>query len=244
MPTDLKKAIRKFTDEGLKHFEAYIESGPMADKAPPIELLENDSFTTSLGLGEVTVKPFKHKFDMGMSLLTDLGPDIVKVNEPNVWPWLSLLFHESTFPKKGDSWFVGTSSRHIRAKVKDRRQDQAHRHLVLAAVFNVQRFGASARVLMEAPHQQGKIEENIMSRRQELPLAGSLEVIKALYKIYWDPSKGGRVRKGAKGEGPGGIIRFIALMRQLDATYDVISLSAERIIELLPKAEFGKFLDQ
>jgi len=244
MPADIKKPIRKFTEAGMKKFEEYLQSGPFARKAPPVELLDDDNFATTLGLGEVTVKPFKQKFDMGMSVLSDLGPDNVAqlFNEPNVWPWLSLLFHESTMPKKGDGWFVGAMSRHVRGKVKDRKQDQAHRHLVHGAVFNVHRFGSAARVLMEGPHQQAKIEENIMSRRRELPLAGSPEVIKALHKLYWDPAKGGRVRKGAKGEGPGGIIRFIDVMRQLDATYDVISMPAERITDLLPQAEFGKFL--
>ena len=241
-----KKPIRKFTDEGLKAFEAYIDQGPLVKSPPPVELLEDDRYSQPLGLGEVMVKTHRMKFDLGAGILADIGKENAAklLTEPNAWPWLSLLFHQSTMPKKLDTWFIGTKNRHIRGKIAGRKQEQSHRHLVYAAVFNVYRFAAAARVLMEGASQQAKIEENIMSRRRELPVASSTEVVKALYKLYWDPAKGGRVRKGAKSTGAGSIIRFIDLMRQLDATYDLLSMSAENVVHLLPKAEFGKFLER
>lgn len=241
------KPIRKFTEEGLKAFEAYIDRGPMVKPPPPVELLEDDRFSQPLGLGEVTVKTHKAKFDLGAAILTDIGKESAAklLNEPSAWPWLSLLFHQSTMPKKADGWFIGAKNRHIRGKIAGRKQEQSHRHLVYAAVLNVYRFGSAARVLMEGASQQAKIEENIMSRRRELPVASSVEVVKALYKLYWEPVKGGgRVRKGAKSTGAGSIIRFIDLMRQLDATYDLVSMPAEKILSLLPKGEFGRFLER
>ncbi|MCZ8172979.1 MAG: hypothetical protein O9272_14695, partial [Brevundimonas sp.] len=203
MPAAVKKPIRKFTDQGLKLFEAYVATGPVATKPPPVELLFDDNLATPLGYGEVTVKPFKQKFDMGMSVLTDLGRDNVTalLHQTAVWSWLSLLFHESTIQKKGHGWFVGSRLRHILDKPSENDDEGAadvqdpskyssikpFRHLVYGAVFNVATFGSAARVLMEAPHEQSKIEENIMSRRVDFPLAGSEEVVKAVHRLYWDP---------------------------------------------------------
>lgn len=237
-----KHPLRTFTAEGFVKFDEYVSSGALATQPPPIELLHNDRWSAPLGLGDITVKPFKTKFDMGMSVISDLGRDKARVLFANsdVWPWLSLLFNDSVMPKTSTGWKIGARSRHILEKVGGRKQDQAHRHLVRAAVYNIFAFNQHARVMMEGPDQQAKIEEQIMSRRRELPLAGSEEVIKVIHRLYWDAQKS-KVRKGAKGEGAGSIMRFIAVVRQLDATYDIVSMQADQLAKLLPKDEFGRF---
>lgn len=101
----------------------------------------------------------------------------------------------------------------------------------------VSRFGAHARVLLGRASEQTKIEEQVMSRTADLGLAGSVEFVRLLHRIYWDPTKNA-VRKGAKGTGKGSIMRIIEVMQHLDVTYDVQSLSAEQFEELLPRPEF------
>lgn len=240
----LKQAIRRFTTEGKIAFRDYLALGPRTIKQPPTELLLDDRYSTPLAIGLVEQRVFDTKFDMGMHVVAAVGKEKLPalLNEPDVWPWLSLYFYESTFPKKGSEWFIGARSRHIVERISGRQQDHSHRHLVRGAVVAVQRFDMHARVLMERPYQQSKMEEQIMSRKSDLGLAGSPNIIKLIYRLYWDASKNA-VLKGAKGDGPGSIMRLITVLRQLDATFDVASLSPDRLLALLPRTEFKRFAE-
>ena len=46
-----------------------------------------------------------------------------------------------------------------------------------------------------------KIEEQVMSRRVDQPLAHHKEFVKTLYRLYWD-AEADDLKSGARGEGP------------------------------------------
>jgi hypothetical protein len=239
--------MRMFNAEGLAIFSSYVKSGKETPAQPPIGLLFDDKYSEEVDFCALPDPgPFQSKFDMGMSVVAAAkGRDNLQklFPEPRVWAWLSLYFHESTMPKEGGSWKIKASARHLVERIPGRHQDQSHRHLVKAAVINVARFNANARVLMDQAHGQSKIEEQVMSRRTETGLANSLGFIQVLNKLYWDEARG-IVRRGAKGDGPGSIMRLIAVVSQLDVNYDIPSLTAAEYLNLLPQAEFGRFLEK
>jgi hypothetical protein len=235
--------VRVLNPAGLGLFAQYLEAGPWKTEKPPIELLEDLHSVVLEPEVEVGTRRFSSKFEMGMEVCSAIEPERLTALWANdgLWAALSLTFHQSTFPVKDGQWFVGSPSRHIVARIPGRLQDQSHRHLVKGAAIAVSRFGADARVLMGGPHQQAKIEEQIMSRKADMGLASANEVVRAAYQLYYDPDADA-VKRGAKSTGAGSIMRLIDVLAQLDVNYDIPSLEANEIIALLPKKEFGKFL--
>jgi len=235
--------IRAFTAEGLERFSEYLENRtggePKTALQPPTELLHDDKFAVGLDLGKLAKDVFENKFDLAIYIAGNVGKENLQkmLAMPAVWPWLSLYFWRSTFPSKDGLYTIGARSRHVVENIAGRKQDHAHRHLVRGGVVAVHRFGAHARVLLGRAHEQTKMEEQVMSRTADLGLAASAEFVRLLHRLYWDPKKE-TVRKGAKGEGKGSIMRVIEIMHHLDVTYDVQSLGAEQMEQLLPQPEF------
>jgi hypothetical protein len=236
-----RSKIRAFTERGLAEFREYVLSGKIAADPPPTHLLFGKEYATELEhSGLLVPRIFTTKFDLGMAVATIVQKEeLARVfADDAVWPWLSLYFHESTMPKKGGGWFIGAAARHLIEHIPGRTQDQSHRHLVKAATICVERFGTQARVLMDQPSGQSKIEEQVMSRSTGLQLSTSQPFVKALNRLYWDSDRK-EVKRGARGDGPGSIMRLIRVLNQLDATYDFPSLTADEIVDLLPQGEFG-----
>jgi hypothetical protein len=88
-------------------------------------------------------------------------------------------------------------------------------------------------------HGQSKMEEQVMSRRSDQPLAFHKEFVKALYELYWDIDAD-TLKSGARGEGPGSVMHMIDLLTQFDLTFDIASLDAPLLLQLLPK-DFKRF---
>ena len=88
---------------------------------------------------------------------------------------------------------------------------------------------------------QSKIEEQVMSRRVDQPLAHHKEFVKTLHRLYWD-TEAGDLKSGARGEGPGSIMHMIDLLTQFDLTFDISSLEFDDFMRLLPK-DFDRFAD-
>lgn len=237
-------AMRAFNEAGMREFSAYIGRGPETDEPPPERLLQSSEFTEPyLDAVGIHQRKFSTKYDLGAEIGSALGGKdaiaaALKVN--NLWAWLSLALHDTTMPKKDGRWFIGARSRHIVERIAGRLQEQSHRHLVKGAVTAYWRFGSYAKVLMGRPDEQTKIEEQIMSRKSEMGLASSTELIRAIYDLYYDESRG-VVKRGAKGGGPGSVMRLIDVLGQLDVNYDIASIKAENLLALLPSNEFAKY---
>lgn len=240
--------LRTLNREGLEVFRAWLDRAEAnvpkrwTDESPPTSILTDDQYSRSVGFeGRLVQRRFEHKYDLGMDVYRALGP--VNVNKlvamNGVWAWLSLFFYESTFPQKNGRWFTGERSRHLVQTIQGRKQDQSHRHLVKSAVTNVLRFDRYAAVLMGDASGQSKMEEQVMSRRVDPPLAHHKEFVKALYTLYWDADNDD-LKSGARSDGPGSVMHMIDLLTQFDMTYDISSLEADDFLQLLPH-DFDKF---
>jgi hypothetical protein len=241
---------REFTPEGLSVFKGWLDRAAkvgatrLTSEPPPTDILEDDRYSKRLGFaGRLPLRRFERKYDLGMAICAGLGRDDTErlLLIPNAWPWLSLLYHESTFAQKNAKWRTGDDARHLVQTIHGRKQDQSHRHLVKSAVTNVHRFREFAAVLMGNEIGQSKIEEQVMSRRVDPPLAHHTEFVKTLYRLYWDAELD-NVKSGARGEGPGSVMHMTDLLTQFDLTFDVASLEVDDFMRLLPN-DFKRFFD-
>ena len=236
--------ICSFTTTGLNEFAAWLDRAEVADpkrytsEPPPEHLLFDNQYSVQVGYGNpVRQRKFERKYDVGLEVCSAAGEENMRqlLADANAWAWLTLYFHDSTIPFSKGMWWTGVRSRHIVDKISGRSQDQGHRHLVKGASTNVYRFKEFATVLMSGPSEMSKIEEQIMSRKVDPPLAFLPELVKAIHKLYWDVDADD-VKRGASGVGNGSIMHIVDLLGQFDLTFDVSHLQSERLIALLPKA--------
>lgn len=233
--------IRRLNSFGLAKFAEYL-SQKTQENAPPVALLSDPACSEDAQVdGDLEQQVFDSKFDLGMAVCSAVGTKSVPklLRDDAVWPWLTLFFSESTMPKKDGVWFLGDKSRHILGanKAAWKEYDHHHRHLVRGAVQAVFQFNDRARVLLGKPDQHTKIEEQLLSRKVGMSFAYSEPLIEVVHRLYWDGPKA-RLRKGTKGTGAGSVVRLVGLLRQIDVTYDLPSLSADQLYQLLPAPEF------
>jgi hypothetical protein len=148
---------REFIPEGLTIFKGWLDRAEKVGatrwtaEPPPAHILEDDRYSKRLGFAvRLPERKFQRKYDLGMAICAGIGRDDADrmLLIPNAWPWLSLLYHETTFPQKNGKWQTGDDARHLIRTIHGRKQDQSHRHLVKSAVTNVLRFREYAVVLM------------------------------------------------------------------------------------------------
>lgn len=233
--------IRRFNAAGLAQFARYLENKSQHE-APPRYLLEDLRYTESGPVdGELESQAFDSKFDLGMAVCSSVTRQHVPklLRDDAIWPWLSLFYSDSTMPFRDGAWFLGDASRHMLGgnKAAWKEYDHNHRHLVRGAVQSVFQFSDYARVLMGKPSEHTKVEEQLMSRKVGSSFAYSQSLIELVHRLYWDGPKG-RLRKGAASTNAGSVVRLVNVLRQIDVTFDLPSLNADQLYNLLPSPEF------
>jgi hypothetical protein len=239
--TTKTRTLCRFNNEGIHAFSLWLEK-PDAS-VPPVEMLENSALIETIaGGGEIEIKAFDRKYEMGAHIRQHLGPNWeTALDDAGLLAWLSLAFHESTMVNSAGKPYLGQQSRHLIATDNQwKSYTHSHRHLVRSSIFFAGHFGSAAQVFLAGhPSQHSKIEEQIGSRKTEgLPF--SQAIADALFKLYFDPEKKA-IRRGAASNTRGAIERFVKVIRQLDLTFDVHGQSGDGLVQLLP-GEFARFL--
>ena len=239
----MKRAVglRRFTDAGIQAFASYLDrlrAGEIV--APPVELLEDDRFAIPLGDGRlVEPRSFASRYDFARyadRLLAPEEPDTV-FNDVYLWSWLSLFYFDQVCPERGGVRKPGRDYRHI----PEPGFPFGHRHLLGGAYLVYSVYGLRddlAEFLLYGPMPtETQAFHQIVSRQS---LVTNDAVIEAARRLYYDRNAK-RPRRGVfQTKSPGGFIRFITLIQQLDVTYDLYSMTWERIFEILP-AEFDQW---
>jgi hypothetical protein len=91
-------------------------------------------------------------------------------------------------------------------------------------------------ILHSPPGVYPKVFRELCKRRWAI---SCLPIVELSIKLFWDSSNK-RWKEGAATESPGGIVRLIEVLSQFDLTYDLYSLSADELYNMLPK-EFDRF---
>jgi len=235
--------LRRLNHQGIEGFEAFLNSLTGDTPLPyPLNLLtdsdcteeiqpalevEHHSFCTRYAAAEYLFNIFK---DSGLS---DIEHD------RGLWTWLSLYFFEELCPPDGKGKRrPGQFARWIPESGVSWRY---YRHL-LAGPYRI--YAAhndsperALLVLCGPLHQPGDIVEQIASRQEMITNCGVME---AASSLYYDPASSRPKRGAATKEGKGTVRRFTDVLNQFDVTWDLYSLKADDVIQLLPD-EFSRF---
>lgn len=231
--------IRVLNESGIERFRSYLQAlREGATDNPPNGLLESLD-TSDMLMTEMLVEYREYKSHLELArylsgILALLDSDEVARNV-GLWSWLTLYFFNLTCPRKRDgSRAPGRDYRHI----PDKSRLYAHRHLLSGPYHVYSRHGENARLMLCAPvHQENRFFHELCSRQSFVSNDG---LVGAADALYFNPSKGIPKRRAAVANEPGSLLRFISVIQQLDLTYDLYSLSAEQILQLLP-SEFDEW---
>jgi hypothetical protein len=227
--------LRRFNDRGLETFRealAICRERPNSDIS--IDLLTSSNFTEVVFQKiDVELIAFTTKRQAAVYLDKLLGSfskqDIL--NDAGLWSWLSLFYFDVVCPKQSGERKVRNDYTYI---FEPKSSHHFYRHLLFV----------SWRILNIAPSHNRLLLDSSISSLDKF----TSEVIKRLYltripcffevldRLYWDESLG-RARPGvtnfAKVTAGNLVHRLPVRIRQLEKTYDLHSLTADQLIELL-----------
>lgn len=236
--------LRRFNEKGIQQFAILLESLRQGESVEtPLEFLNTREFSEDAPQAdELEVQLFDSRLELAVfvdNLLTDVenGGDMTDIG---LWSWLGAAFLDTTCPADSEG---------IRKPGKDYRHIPSsnwrdfYRHLIRGPVRIFRLFkdnpDAASIVLCQSPQSPGDFVEQLASRQERITNPAIIETANTL---YFD-RKTGKPRRGASStwRKPGTLRRYGDVLDQLDLTYDLYSMSADELAELLP-GEFSAYL--
>jgi hypothetical protein len=234
--------VRRLNAMGIEQFERYLDS--LTEEVPlalPVTALTSPQMSEPLGIDvEVDQRSFRSRLDLGTYLfdrlansgLSDIDADC------GLWGWLALFYFESICPAdRAGRRNPGKRSRWI----LDPHNFQRYYRHILAGPYRIvcaypHQIEIAMCILCGVPDKPGDLVEQISSRQE---LVTNRAIVGAATTLYFD-SAAGVLKRGAGGKGPGSPRRLADVLQQFDVTYDLYTLDAEALLQLLPK-EFERF---
>lgn len=237
--------LRVFNDNGLEEFRSFLASCAAAFPAPqvPISLLDDPMCTSELP-DDLEVDPervFSNRLSAGEYLFSVLGQPEIDTQSTHLWSWLALLWFEQLCPLRGDGSRFGESYRYDYRLIYDPDYLVFHRHLLRMPYVIYRTYSTdpdkAILVLHNPITEPGDYNENLCSRQEWYTNPVVMETARMLY--YDDKSKKPKVG-GSSRDKLGDVHRLGDLLRQLEMTYDLYSITPQALLELLPP-EFDKW---
>ena len=240
--------LRRFNHKGLRKFEILLESlRKGVSVETPLEFLNtHDTCESVPAANEFEVRIFDSRLELARfvnDLLTNAEiEDHDNMTDIGLWSWLGAAFLDSTCPADSHGFRKpGNDYRHIPSS----NWRDFYRHLVRGPVRIFRLFqdntDAAAIVLCQRPHSPGDFVEQLASRQERIT---NTAIIETANRLYYDRTTE-KPRRGASSttRRPGTLRRFVDVLDQLDLTYDLYSMSADELCELLPN-EFSTYLEE
>jgi len=227
--------VRQFNPAGVRAFQSSLARCREAPQTPaPRHLLEDDAFTETVE-PTITVQPkrFRTRRDAAAYLSAALAP----LGEPNIagnaglWTWLTLFFFDEVCP-------ADQGGRHVKNDYyylfEPKNSRHSYRHLLFIAWYVLRVAPEHNRLFLDVS--VSSLDEVTKVVMERLYLTRIPCLFEVLDRLYWDQSRG-RVRSGIvtrETVKPGDLRhRLPTRVRQLEKTYDLFSLNANQLIELL-----------
>lgn len=227
--------LRRFNENGIAEFREYLQDCRASPHAPPpYQLLANASLTTTVEPNiEVIEQEFLRRRDAAeylQGVLDPLSENEVRL-DGGLWTWLTLYYFDQVCPPREGRRTVKNDYHYI---FEPTNQRHFYRHLLFLAWRIIVAAPQHNRLFLDVPLSTlDKASTEVMKR---LYITRIKCVFEALDRIYFDADRG-RIRVGLVSPGkiaPGDLInRFPIRIRQLEMTFDLQSLSADHLIELL-----------
>lgn len=222
------------TELGLDLFQKFMR-GEIAGGA--IDPQDEQLATPRLEFGQLVVEEFDTARAMAKAIKSAFGDRNPQdfAGDTGLWSWLTLVLVDQVFPLQGGVRKPKEFYRWFPAAPSDWRK--AQRHLVRMPTLLYAAFASDAdHLLCGKPSVGPDIREQLTSQ-QDMFSRNFQQVCRTL---YYDEATDTVKRGSGSKEGPGIPRRLASIRQQLDVTWDMTDLSADRILDLLP-AEFDAF---
>ena len=226
---------KQFNERGLAAFRAFLamcRENP--ETAVPRELLEDETLTEALpSMLDVAPQKLISKEDAAtyLSQLLEPLPEQWVAQSDGLWSWLALFFFDEVCPPEKGRHHVKNDYHYI---FEHKNSRHVYRHLLFVPWRVLRIAPQHNRLILSTPLKTlDQVTTEIMKRLFLTRIPCMFEV---LDRLYWDEAKG-TVRRGitlSRTAKPGDLRHRLPLrVRQLEKTYDLQSLEANQLIELL-----------
>lgn len=234
--------LRRLNQKGIEEFRMYLSalrSGEIAEL--PYSLLTSPNTSAPVQDGpDIEPMTFLTRLDAARYMdrtFSNLKLDSIET-DVGLWSWLSLFYFDQVCPPSpSKSRKPGRDYRHI----LEPGYRHGHMHLLGGAYLVYTVYGLReelSKLLLYTPlHAESKFHHQLATRQGLITNRGVLE---AVHLMYMTPESETPKRGALASNTPGGLLRFIAVIQQLDLTYDLYSMTGEQILQLLP-SEFDRW---
>ena len=238
----MTRQLRRFNVAGMEQASDWHNAMPVTGDSGFEHLLDDDRFTEALE-SEVDADGFVDRWGAAVSMDVALKP-LFEDGQPvlrdeGLWTWLAFASIDRLAPlvlgvRKPGNW--------ARLILDTADYQRYYRHLLAGPyyIYDAHRDDPErARALLTTEvNKPGDLVEQFASRQELIRSPG---IVGAITDLYLDRPTMSLKRGHAGGNtSPGSARRFAMLLQQLDLTYDILEMSSDAIIGLLP-AEFDKF---
>ena len=242
-----KHALRCFNAQGMEQYEKTVSKIKNENRFLGSQLssiLEDPELTDIVVSEEVLeVRDFDTRFELAAHVDEAISKTKMSFQEvrgkTEIWNWLAALFFEKLIKFKDGRPTVGAKETFMAQTYKSNFW-RYMRHKIAGpwVVFKIHENNNEIAefILNTEPNTPGEMFE-VFSQRIELIVNES--ILGAARLLYWDHDNGG-YKENVLGKDPGQARRIPQIVNQLTLTYDLASMSPEKILELLP-SEFDRF---
>lgn len=226
--------LRRFNEAGIKAFReelALLRATP--DRDPSQQLLEHREWTDVVQPEmQIEVNYFNTKGEAARYLVSILGKLRAEevANDSGLWTWLTCLFLDSVCPPTNGRRSVKNDYHYV---FEPRNMRHFYRHLLFVSWQVLRLAPVHNRLFLRSRLDvRDLMTTEVMKRLFMTRLPSAFEVFD---RLYWDEHRN-RPRKGVTGSkpAPGNLSHRLPMrIRQLEKTYDLMSLNADQLIELL-----------
>lgn len=230
--------VGRFNALGISEFSKLLRS-PLPQILANVEDLIASRELSEIINAKTVIKPVDSRLQLGEILFNTFNhnENLRKLQlDQGVWSWLAAAWMSTLFENSPKSAKIGEQARWILDKQKTR----YYRHLLAGPFFIYNQHYPqplkALSILAGSPIIPGELVGQIAAT-SDIAYSVGAEIATILYI----DSKTSKAKKGSGGAGPGSPRRLTAAyLNQIDLTIDYRGMSAEEVIEILPK-EFDRF---
>jgi len=229
--------LRVMLPEGEQKFREYIHNLKTEPSTPRPDLNNkpfSEEFSPVVSIDEG--KQFNSKMELAKYLQNCFaGAGLKRENvlpRNGLWTWLAYVWFDQLAPITNPA----TDERDIKEDAKyicssDYRD--YYRHLVSGpySIYSLHDADNSNIFLYSPVNEHNDFIEQFASRQF---IISHKNIVEAIHRLYFDSQRGQPKRGAQTRRKPGNIRRFVSVIQQFELTYDIYTMSAESILNLLP----------
>lgn len=192
---------------------------------PQVMIDETRIFSTKMEMGEYLIQCFERAGVGRSSVIGNYG----------LWTWLAYLWFEQLSPVMNGARKLRETAKYICSS----HYTDYYRHFIAAPYYIYALNGEeNSRLFLYNPvYEHNDFIEQLASRQN---IISHRNLVDVAHRLYWDASSNCPRRGAQTRNRVGNHRRLVKIFAQLELTYDIYSMEAEEILNLLPE-EFNSW---